>query len=269
MKRIVSIQDISCLGKCSLTVALPIISAMGIECSIIPTAVLSTHTAFEGFTFKDLTDQIEPVSNHWQKQGFGFDGIYTGYLGSVEQIELVCKFFDDFKTDDNFIFVDPAMADNGKLYPSFDDDFPKQMAKVCAKADIITPNLTEACLMTDMPYKTEYDKAYIEELIDKLLDIGAKKIILTGVSLDGMYGVLGYENGEIFYYTHEKLSKSFHGTGDVFASTCVGSIAQGKSLQEAVVKAANFTLDSIIATINDPKGIDYAVNFEAVINKIV
>lgn len=269
MKRIVSIQDISCLGKCSLTVALPIISAMGVETCIIPTAVLSTHTVFNGFTFADLTDQIEPISAHWQKEGFKFDAIYTGYLGSKEQIELVTKFFDNFKTEDNFIFVDPAMADNGKLYPGFDNDFPKEMAKVCAKADIIVPNLTEACLMTNTEYKTEYDQRYIEDLMEKLIALGPKNVIITGACLDGNYGVLGYDGQEFFYYTHEKLNKVFHGTGDVFASTCVGALAKGKSLKDAVVTASNFVLESIKSTINDPEGHDYGVNFEAALPSLI
>lgn len=267
MKRIVSIQDISCLGKCSLTVALPVISAMEIETCIIPTAVLSTHTVFKGFTFADLTDQIQPISNHWQKEGFEFDAIYTGYLGSAEQVDIVTKFFDDFKTDNNFVFVDPAMADNGKLYPSFDDDFPSYMAKVCAKADIIVPNLTEACLMTNTEYKTEYDKEYIEDLLKKLIKLGAKKAIMTGVAIDGKYGIMSYDPqaNEFDYYTHNKINKVFHGTGDVFASTCVGALVNGKTLAQAVKIAGDFTYESIKATIEDPEGHDYGVNFEAVL----
>ena len=151
MKRIITIQDISCLGKCSLTVALPVISAMGVECAILPTAVLSTHTMFQNFTCKDLTDQIGPIARHWKQENIRFDAIYTGYLASAEQIDDVCRFFDQFKTEDNFIFVDPVMADNGKLYAAFDEAFPREMAKVCAKADIIVPNLTEASLLTGLP----------------------------------------------------------------------------------------------------------------------
>lgn len=271
MKRIVSIQDISCLGKCSLTVALPVISAMGVETCIIPTAVLSTHTVFQGFTFADLTDQIEPISKHWQKEGFEFDAIYTGYLGSAEQIDLVCKFFDDFKTESNFIFVDPAMADNGKLYPSFDDEFPKLMAKVCAKADIVVPNLTEACLMTGNEYKTEYDRNYVENIMKSMVDLGAKKVIITGIALDGKYGIMSYdpEINRFSYYTHEKINKNFHGTGDVFASTCVGALTNGKSLSEAVELAGKFTLESIKKTIEDPNGHDYGVNFELALPMLI
>ena len=158
MKRIVSLQDISCLGKCSLTVALPVLSAMGVECAILPTAVLSTHTMFEGFTCRDLTEEIGPIAAHWKKEGVAFDAIYTGYLASAEQAADICAFFDAFKTADNLIVVDPVMADNGKLYPAFGPEFPAEMAKVCAKADLIVPNLTEASLLTGLPYRTEQDE---------------------------------------------------------------------------------------------------------------
>jgi len=167
MKRILTIQDISCVGKCSLTVALPIISAMGVEAAILPTAVLSTHTMFSRFTCEDLTNQIKPISEHWAEEKITFDAVYTGYLGSFEQIDLMKEFFDQFKTEENILFVDPAMADNGKLYPAFDEAFAKHMATLCAKADIIVPNITEACFMTGVEYKTEYDRAYIDELLEK------------------------------------------------------------------------------------------------------
>ena len=144
MKRIVTIQDISCVGKCSLTVALPIISAMGIETAVIPTAVLSTHTAFKNFTYRDLTGDLPKIAKHWKQEKFNFDGIYTGYLGSIEQIDILKEFFKQFKTPNNFIFIDPVMADNGKLYAGFDEKFVREMKELCKMADIIVPNLTEA-----------------------------------------------------------------------------------------------------------------------------
>lgn len=153
MKRIVTIQDISCVGKCSITVALPIISATGVETAIIPTAVLSTHTVFKDFTCKDLDDQILPIANHWKSEGITFDAFYTGYLASAQQVEKVISVIDSLKQDGNLVIVDPAMADNGRLYPAFDNSFPKEMAKLTAKADIVLPNITEACLMTDTPYR--------------------------------------------------------------------------------------------------------------------
>lgn len=265
MKRILTIQDISCVGKCSLTVALPIISAMGVETAIIPTAVLSTHTMFQNFTFKDLTDQIQPICDHWKSENIGFDGIYTGYLGSFEQIDIMAKLFRSFKTPENVILVDPVMADNGKLYPAFDEAFAAKMATLCAEADIIVPNITEACFMTGMPYKETYDEAYIEELLGKLSKLGAKVSILTGVSFKpGTTGVMGYdkETGEKYYYCHERLPRNYHGTGDIFSSTCVGAMMMGKKWQDAIQVAADYTAECIRLTMEDPEGRDYGVNFE-------
>ena len=272
MKRIVTVQDISCVGKCSLTVALPIISAMGVETAIIPTAVLSTHTMFSGFTVKDLTDQIQPITAHWKKENFGFDAIYTGYLGSFEQIDLMKEMFDEFKTESNLIFVDPAMADNGKLYPAFDEAFAKHMATLCAKADIIVPNITEAAFMTGMEYKAEYDEAYVKEMLIRLSDLGAKIAILTGVSFaEGKTGVMGYDKatGEFAYYEHDKLPVSFHGTGDIFSSTCVGAMMNGMDWKEAVKVAADYTAECIRLTLEDPAKPWYGVNFEQAIPYLV
>lgn len=272
MKRIVSIQDISCLGKCSLTVALPIISAMGVECAILPTAVLSTHTMFQGFTCKDLTDQIGPIAAHWKKEKIHFDAIYTGYLASAEQADDVCRFFDTFKTEDNLIFVDPAMADNGKLYPAFGPDFPSQMAKVCAKADVIVPNLTEASLLTGMPYQTEYDEAYIKDVIGALAKLGPRYVAITGVSFEkGRLGVMSYDQktGEYFTYFNEHLPVSFHGTGDVFASTAVGGLMNGLDMGQSLALAADYTVECIRMTTQTPEANWYGVEFERAIPYLV
>ncbi|WP_124067839.1 pyridoxamine kinase [Clostridium sp. E02] len=273
MKRIVTIQDISCLGKCSLTVALPIISAMGVETAVIPTAVLSTHTMFQDFTYRDLTDEITPISQHWIKEGFQFDGIYTGYFGSVEQIGIVKQFFNQFRTDENLIFVDPVMADNGKLYPSFDLNFVQEMAGLCASADIIVPNLTEACLMTGTEYRTDYDEAYVKELLGRLKALGTRKaVVLTGVSLNsGKTGVAGIftESGDYFSYCHEKVDTNYHGTGDIFSSATVGALMNGKNLMDSLKIAANYTVECIKATQIDGKKTWYGVNFETVIPKLI
>ena len=268
MKRIVTVQDISCVGKCSLTVALPIISAMGVETAIIPTAVLSTHTMFSGFTVKDLTDQVEPICAHWKKEGFEFDAVYTGYLGSFEQIDLMKKMFEEFKTEKNLMFVDPAMADNGKLYPAFDEAFAKHMGTLCAKADIIVPNMTEASFMTGIEYKENYDEAYAKEMLKALAALGAKIAILTGVSFEeGMTGVMGYDSAadEYYYYSHKKHPVSYHGTGDIFSSTCIGAMMNGMDWKDAVAVAADYTSECIRVTCEDPNAITYGVNFEAVI----
>ena len=272
MKKILTIQDISCVGKCSLTVALPIISAMGVEAAILPTAVLSTHTMFQNFVVEDLTHTVKPFSTHWKNENVKFEALYTGYLGSFEQIDLMKELFDTFKTESNFTFVDPAMADNGKLYPAFDEKFAKYMATLCAKADIIVPNITEACYMTGTEYKTEYDEAYIKDLLLKLNQNGAPLCIITGVGFaPGKTGVMGYDSNtnEFYYYAHEKLPVSFHGTGDIFSSTCLGALVRGYCWQEAVQIAADFTAQCIRITLDDPDKPWYGVNFEQAIPYLV
>ena len=272
IKRIVTIQDISCVGKCSLTVALPIISAMGVETAIIPTAVLSTHTMFSGFTCKDLTDQIVPIAEHWKKEKFHFDAIYTGYLGSFEQISIVSKFFEEFKTPDNLIVVDPVMADNGKLYPAFDEDYAKENAKLCGKADLIVPNITEASFMTGLPYKTEYDRSYILDMLKALAQLGPKYAVLTGVSFrPDRIGVMGMncETGETFEYFTERVPASYHGTGDIFSSTVVGALTRGKSMPEAFKIACDYTRETIDYTYRTPGTNSYGVDFEITLPDLV
>lgn len=266
MKRIVTIQDISCVGKCSLTVALPIISAMGVETAVIPTAVLSTHTMFSGFTFADLTDQINPIAEHWKKEKIDFDAIYTGYLGSFEQIQLSASFMDAFKKEDTLIFIDPVMADNGKLYTGFDLNFAHEMAKLCTKADVIVPNITEAALMTDTPYRETQEEEYLLELLNKLADLGAKYVVLTGYSpAPDRIGVISLDTvtGKIFRYDTEKQPRSYHGTGDIFTSTLVGASMNGKTLEEALKVACDYTAKVIGTTIADPTSRFYGVNFES------
>ena len=248
MKRIASIQDISCLGRCSLTVALPVISAMGVECAIVPTAVLSTHTMFQNFTVCDLSDQIMPIARHWQAEKVHFDAIYTGYLASAEQIGDVCAFFDMLTAEDTMIFVDPAMADHGKLYPGFGPEFPAEMAKVAARADVLIPNLTEACLLTGAEYKESYDEAYIRDLLHRLVALGAKKAVLTG---------------EYFTYFNEKMPVSFHGTGDIFSSVVMGGLMRGLTMENALKLAVDYTLECIRITDKDETW--YGVEFERVI----
>lgn len=269
MKRIVTVQDISCVGKCSLTVALPVISACGVETSVIPTAVLSAHTAFKDFTFKDLTDEITPVTEHWKKMNIGFDAIYTGYLGSFRQIELIRNFFDDFGTENNLIFVDPVMADNGFLYKGFTQDFADRMSELCAKADIIVPNMSEACFMLHRDYMDgQYSENDIKVLLKQLASLGAKTSVLTGVSFDDdKLGIMSYNSGkdEYFGYFTEKIHAGFHGTGDVFSSACVGALMRGLSLEGALKTAANFTVASIRATMKNEAHNWYGVDFETAI----
>ena len=173
MKRVLSVQDISCVGKCSLTVALPIISAAGIETAILPTAVLSTHTVFSRFTFRDLTDDMPDIQKHWQKENIRFNAIYTGYLGSIKQVGYVQNILNTMGTEDCVRIVDPAMADNGKLYSIFNDEYVVAMRTLCVSADILLPNITEACFLADVEYRETYDESYIGELLNKLSILGA------------------------------------------------------------------------------------------------
>lgn len=264
MKRIVTLQDISCVGGCSITVALPVISAMGVECGILPTAVLSTHTMFQTFTCKDLSDQISPISDAWEQEQITFDGIYTGYLASAGQCQQVCDFFDRFSREGSLIVVDPVMADNGTLYPAFDETFPSAMAAVCAKADIILPNLTEACLLTGTPYQTTYDEAYIQKLLQNLLALGCHTAVLTGVSFEpGRLGVayLNQEGERFSYFTHH-CPQSYHGTGDLFASTVIGGLMRSLDLGCSLTLAADFVVACIEATSLSQPPRWYAVEFE-------
>lgn len=274
MKRVLSIQDISCVGKCSLTVALPIVSAAGIETAILPTAVLSNHTAFKSFTFRDLTDDIPDIAEHWKLENIGFDGIYTGYLGSFRQIELVEKIFDDFNHPGMLRFVDPAMGDNGKLYPGFDEAFARKMGELCGKADIIVPNFTEAAFMLGEKYLSygEYDENDVKSLLKRLCALGAPIAVLTGVSLkEGQYGVMAYDSTKDEYceYYSEHLPVSFHGTGDVFASACFAGLMRGQRLENALKTAVEFTIDSIRQTISEPDHIWYGVDFEKSLPKLI
>lgn len=272
MKRVLTIQDISCLGKCSLTIALPIISALGAETVILPTAVLSTHTMFKNFTCKDLTDQIEPIINHWKSENVQFDAVYSGYLGTTEQINQVKDIFRLFKKDGTLIFVDPVMADNGKLYPAFDMEYVKKNTELCAEADIIVPNITEASLMTGMEYREEYDVGYIKELLSKLNQFGAGISVLTGVSLEeGKTGIMGFDRktGEYFVYQNRKIDAAYHGTGDLFSSTCVGEILKGRDWRDALRIAADYTARTIEVTTKNPDQHWYGVDFETTIPELI
>lgn len=260
-------QDISCVGKCSLTVALPILSAMGIETAVIPTAVLSTHTMFKDFTFHDLTNEVQPIIDHWQKEGFQFQGVYTGYLGSFEQLQLAKQVLDTFGKN-TLKVVDPCMADNGKLYAGFTIDFARAMTKLCASADIICPNLTEASFLLNIPYTTQYTESYIQDILKKLTDFGCNTAILTGVSLEkGMLGAYGYDAKQDMYFKYfiEEEAQHFHGTGDIWASTLCGALLNGKTLQESIAIACDFVKDSIHKTLLEPDHNIYGVNFEQAI----
>lgn len=269
-KRVLTIQDISCFGQCSLTVALPIISACGIETVILPSAVLSTHTAgFNNFTVTDLSGDIPKIANHWKDENIKFDCVYTGYLGSLEQIDYVLDIFSSLTRENALKIVDPAMADNGKLYPAFDIEYANAMKRLCSKADIVVPNITEACFLTDTEYKTEYDEEYIISLLKKLTALGAKKVVLTGVGYSAdKTGVCVWENDTLSYYEHNRNERSSHGTGDVYASAFVGALMNDKSLFDSAKIAADYTLKCIENTVGDDSHW-YGVKFETALCHLI
>ncbi len=272
-KRVLTLQDISCLGQCSLTVALPIISACGVETIILPSAVLSSHTGgFSGYTFRDLTEDIPGIMNHWEKENQKFDCLYTGYLGSIIQIDYVTELHKRVINDGGLLIVDPAMADNGKLYYGFDEEFVKHMAGLCATADIILPNITEAAFMTGSELKLDnHDESYIKMLIEKLASLGAKNIILKGIRYNEKeLGVAVYNSRDksLKYYFTERIDKSSHGTGDCYAAAFTGSLMQGKSIFDAAGIAAEFVLECIKKTIDDESHW-YGVKFERALPMLV
>lgn len=265
-KRIITIQDLSCFGKCSLTVAHPIMSAMGLEVCPVPTAILSTHTAgFRNWTFRDLADDLAPIAAHWKSQGLTFDGISTGYLGTAAMIGTVADYFRQFP--EAVKIVDPVFADNGKLYPAFDLDYAAGVAKLCGKADVIVPNLTEAAFMLGEPYvPSGYDEAYIHGLLRRLTGLGCRTAVVTGVVYDpARQGAVAYDagTGQFTQYFRENIDVSFHGTGDVFTSALAGAVVLGKSLEQALRIAVDYTVDCIKATMPDIKEHWYGVKFES------
>lgn len=266
-KRILTVQDISCLGQCSLTVALPIISACGVEACVLPSALLSTHTGgFTGYTCLDLTDEMRKIIAHFKSIGAKFDAVYTGYLADSKQMDVVRSILREGLSD--FLIVDPVMGDNGKLYPAFDMNFVDEMRSLCREADIILPNITEACLLTGAEYRERYDEQYIRELMDGVLKLGVKTVVMTGVSYDeSSTGIAVLSEEGYFYYPHKRIARSSHGTGDVYASTFTGALMRGKSVNEAAVIAADYTLDCIESTVDDPSHW-YGVKFEKCLGKL-
>lgn len=267
-KRVVAIHDISCIGKCSLTVALPVVSAAGAECAALPTAVLSTHTGgFTGFTFRDLTADMQPIAAHWKSLSLDFDAIYTGYLGSFEQLALVGAFIDDFRREETLVLVDPVMGDQGKLYQSIAPEFPAGMRALCEKADVIVPNMTEAAFMLEEPYvEPPYARPYVEGLLRRLAQLGPRQIVLTGVAFNAdELGAATYdaESQETQFVASPRIEGYYHGTGDVFSSSLLGALLNGFSLERAARVAVDFTVASIRTTRAAQTDVRFGVNFEA------
>lgn len=272
-KRILTVQDISCVGQCSLTVALPILSASGNETCILPSALLSSHTGgFHGYTFRDLTDDISGITNHWLSEHIDFDAFYTGYLGTARQVKLVMEIINSpLHKPDAHIIVDPAMGDNGVFYKGMDDNFLQSMKKLVRMADIIIPNITEACMLTGIEYRTDYNEDYIRQIVDGLLSIVGrnKTVVITGVGFRrNETGVGVYTSNSSFHYPHIKLEKNVSGTGDIFASAFTGALLNGISTEESAKIAADFTLAAIKETIENPVHW-YGVKFETVLGSYI
>lgn len=272
MKKVVTIQDISCFGKCSLTVALPIISAMGIETAVIPTAVLSTHTGgFTGYTFHDLSSDISDISNHWKSLGLKFDAIYTGYLGSASQVQIMSDFFDNFRTDDNFIVVDPVLGDTGRLYAGFTDEFVSEMRRLCAKADYILPNMTEASFLLGIPYTDDCGEEEAKKVLRKLAGLGCKTPVITGVRKDNLHGAGAYNSAkdEFCFAYSRHIDRHLHGTGDIFASVFTGAVTLGKSLQQALNMSVKYISDCIEVTMPCLDEMWYGNCFELCLDRLI
>lgn len=273
MKRVLSIQDLSCVGKCSQSVALPVLSAMGLECVCLPTALLSAHTVFDGFYCADLTAHFAPITAHWKKLGLKFQTIYSGFLGSSEQIELVERLISDFSLSEekSLIVVDPVMADSGALYAGFSPDFPEKMKRLCRRADIITPNVTEACLLTGRQYRERHTESFARLLLEDLLGLGVGTAIVTGLRTeDGRMAVAAMSaRGEYSFHATQYIPSVFHGTGDLFAATCTGALTLGLSQAKAISLAADYVLQTIRVTAKDPDARWYGVNFEQTLPDLI
>lgn len=268
-KKIITMQDISCYGQCSITVALPVLSAYGFETAILPSAILSTHTAgFKNFFVHDLSDDLPKIIDHWKKEGIKYDVLYSGYLGDNRHFEYLLDIKQHLLNKGSLVVVDPVMGDHGKLYPAFGPDYVTHMKSILKEADIILPNLTEACFLADKEYKEEYDEAYIKDVIAGLKKAGAKTVILTGVSYQkGKTGVV-VDDGKYQYYCHDKLDTSFHGTGDVYSSSFIGMYLKTNDLFYSAKCAADFVVECIKKTVGDEAHL-YGVKFESILADFV
>lgn len=261
MKRIVTIQDFSCVGKCSLTSALPVISAAGVEACGIPTALLSNHTGFETFYSRDLTEELVPVGRQLKREKINFDAIYTGYIASIRQMQLISDFIDDFGGD-ALIFVDPVMGDNGRIYSGLSQDYPQHIEKLCRKADILAPNLTEACLLTGRSYSPDLPLAQAEEMLKELFSWCGKYAFITGLSDGEEIGTLGYDGKDFHKCFSRRVDIVCAGTGDIFSAAFLGAVMRGVEYKTALDVAVGFTHHAVRLTAADPDRRFYGVNFE-------
>lgn len=266
IKRVLAIHDISCVGKCSSTVALPVISAAGIECSLLPTALLSTHTGgFTNYTFLDLTKEIKKIFRHFESLDLSIDAFYSGYLGDKKQINFLIKKIKAYKKTGTTYICDPVMADNGKLYPAFDEDFVSEIRKLVSYSDVVIPNLTEASFLLNKEFKNTYSKEEIKSILNELCDLGPKTAIITGVSFkENELGVMAYDSitEEYYEFYTEKIPGYYHGTGDLISSAIVGCILNDINLQKTLQISTIFTFNTIKQAYDDKLEPRYGVEFE-------
>jgi len=267
MSKIVSVQDISCYGQCSLTVALPVLSAYGVETAILPSGILSTHTGgFTGFTFLDLTDEMVKIIDHWKKENITFDGIYTGYIGDARQFDII-RDMRSMLNAGGKLYVDPAMADHGRLYPALGPDIVDGMRSLVKEADIILPNITEAAFLLGEEYRENMTRDEYIDTVKKLAAMGPETVILTGVSTDASnIGVMSYEKstGDITEYYTAKREKSYHGTGDIFSSIVIGKLLNGSGMRDTLRESCEFIVECLKETDGDDNH-PYGVKFENVL----
>ena len=265
-KRALAIHDVSCEGRCSLTVALPILSACGIHTAVLPTALLSTHTGvFTGYSCLDLTEEMRRVRAHWDTLPLHFDGLYSGFLGSYEQIELVGDTLQRYHAPGTLTLVDPVMADHGALYATYTRQMAGGMGELCRLADVIVPNVTEACLLLDTPYLENPSEGDIRRLLERLAArYGCAQVMITGVPRKGLLGAAGFcaEDGSFSYAGAPQLPQVFYGTGDVFASALFGAMLNGLAMGRAVRAAVDFTHEAMTHTLENGLPLHYGMAFE-------
>ena len=268
--RIAAIHDLSCFGRCSLTIALPVLSAMGCQCCPLPTALLSAHTGFPGNTFLDLTVEMGRIADHWAAMDLQFDAIYSGFLGSADQVDTVARFFDTFKKSDTAVIVDPVMGDHGTAYRTCTPDLCRGMRVLAENSDVITPNLTEAALLLDRPYE-EIRQADAYEVVRRLSLGGRRSVVLTGYfSEPGQTGALCFDrdSGESKAVQTPREPQDFSGTGDLFASVLAGGAARGVPLFQAAQAAADFVRDCIARTLAEGLTEQDGVDFEPLLGQL-
>lgn len=247
-KKVALISDLSGLGRCSISVQLPILSVLGIECLLLPTCVLSNHTGYSSWAMQDLTDSMDPFMEEWKKHDVKLDGIVTGFLSSEEQMEKVKHFFKFFKSPSTLVVVDPILGDDGVSYSTCDDKIVRAMQELVKEADVLVPNVTEACLLLKEPYRSDFSFAELEKLAEGLQKMGAKQVVLTGIEKEGkVYNLLLSPEKKSWQSQPKKLD-SRAGTGDLFCGVLAGKLIEGYSLEKAVECAAQFVLRSLEAS---------------------